>query len=546
MLVIKLAQFIPVLMICLLSACSDNSDGNGNDNSGSGGGSSGSDADGDGVSDINDIDVDNNGLIEISTLEQLDWMHNDLAGTTRIENNGNVQDSGCPSNGCNGYELVADLDFDTNGDGVMDASDTFFDYDGDGSNNGWLPVGDDSSRFTANFEGNGNRISNLFIDRTSSDTETSGGFIGLFGYVDGSGTPSGIEISNLVLDGALTQITGDTITGGLVGIAESSVTISGSSVSGIVLGNDSTGGLVGSAKNAVTLSNSSSSSDVTGDLFTGGLVGAAEDNVSISNSNASGVVTSTLYAGGLVGHSENTVSISNSNASGDVVGDFFTGGLVGLTRNSSNITGSYATGAVVGTDYTGGLVGSVNFDDPTIDTGTSAIQTSFSTSTVITSGIYTGGLVGISYHLDLTSTFAAGELIADDQFIGGLIGGTNLGTALTSSFMSNLVLGISDDGALVGVNDNANYTDNYFINDFGLTDALGTNNSNMGVTNPPGTNGAPFADLQSVTSAGQIVNSTALFSNWGSEWDFGNNSQLPGLVINGVVFRDGDADGVLD
>ena len=56
-----------------------------------------------------DVDIDNDGLIEISTLEQLDLMRYDLAGTSL-----NGDSTGCPATGCNGYELVADLDFDTN------------------------------------------------------------------------------------------------------------------------------------------------------------------------------------------------------------------------------------------------------------------------------------------------------------------------------------------------------------------------------------------------------------------------------------------------
>ena len=65
-------------------------------------------------------------------------------------------DMGCPSDGCHGYELAADLDFDTNGNGRADAGD---DYWNDGK--GWEPVGDVEHPFTATFDGNSHVISNL-------------------------------------------------------------------------------------------------------------------------------------------------------------------------------------------------------------------------------------------------------------------------------------------------------------------------------------------------------------------------------------------------
>ncbi len=156
--------FIFLLSLMFLSACG-----------GSGGGNNAqmppvnviTDTDGDGVLDDVDIDDDNDGLIEISTLEQLDWMRNDLAGEKLVDNDGNATFEGCPANVCKGYELVADLDFDTNGDGVLDGSDTYYDYDGDGQNNGWLPVGwlpsGALADFVADFDGNDHRISNLYI-----------------------------------------------------------------------------------------------------------------------------------------------------------------------------------------------------------------------------------------------------------------------------------------------------------------------------------------------------------------------------------------------
>ena len=59
-----------------------------------------------------------------------------------------------------GYELTADLDFDTDGSGDANSADDYWD-----GGAGWLPIG---GRFRADFEGNGHTIANLFIDRSAS------------------------------------------------------------------------------------------------------------------------------------------------------------------------------------------------------------------------------------------------------------------------------------------------------------------------------------------------------------------------------------------
>lgn len=566
--------------------------------------------DDDSFPDSSDVDDDNDGLIEVATLQQLDWMRFDLAGTSVNDGQGNVDTSGCPVGGCNGYELVADLDFDTNGDGVMNASDTYFDYDGDGQNNGWLPIGDFTTPYMAHFDGNGHRINNLYINRDLADTDsTRGGYIGLFGFVNGSSVSGQLDIRNITLDGNLLQITGqlwvgsaigfatdgvtinnissnrniaglDNNIGGLVGAVSNNVNINNCSNSGIISsGNNATGGLVGRADTNVAISNSSATGAVTGRVRAGGLVGEALIDVTINNSTAAGAVTGIVRdTGGLVGRVSNNVTISNSTASGNVSGasafagglvasaDFMvtisnssasgtvssggdhTGGLVGLAYRGVEIIDSYATGDVIGNNFTGGLVGSVNFlNTINISTTTSSIDSSFATGAVSTSGNnnYVGGLIGISYHMTLDDSFATGDVSNSNQYVGGLIGDANSNSIISRNFSANTVAGNLDVGALIGFSDNATYADNYFANDNGLTDALGTNNTAGGV-NPAGTTGVPLADLQMATGAGQLVNGNNLFTNWGNVWHFGTSTQLPGLLLGGQLFRDGNADGQLD
>jgi hypothetical protein len=110
-----------------------------------------------------DYDLDDNGLIEINDLADLNELRNDLTGKTLYGSN-----AGCPEGFCRGAELTADLDFDTNQDGVIDANDTYWN---DGK--GWEPI----QYFRGFFEGNSYVIRNLYIDRPD---ETD---LGLFGHI---------------------------------------------------------------------------------------------------------------------------------------------------------------------------------------------------------------------------------------------------------------------------------------------------------------------------------------------------------------------------
>ena len=132
-----------------------------------------------------DYDTDDDGLIEITTLARLNAMRWDLDGDGAADSSTNMTSyasafsgaaatMGCPDDedadqdaACVGYELMANLTFDTNDDGVVDADDP-------GSYPNWTPIG---GRYTAIFEGNGNTISDLTVN-------ASGG-AGLFGHMDG-------------------------------------------------------------------------------------------------------------------------------------------------------------------------------------------------------------------------------------------------------------------------------------------------------------------------------------------------------------------------
>ncbi|WP_428243221.1 GLUG motif-containing protein [Gynuella sp.] len=323
------------------------------------------DTDQDKVSDASDIDDDNNGLIEIQSLAELDAMRNDLVGSSL-----SGITAGCPESGCRGYELVADLDFDTNADGVMDENDKYWN---DGA--GWMPVGGFDNRFTSTFEGNGHEIRNLFVNRGDQDQ------VGLFGYVMQG------KLQNISLTGALTNLTGNKHVGVLSGYINQTE-VSGCYVSGEL--------------HALS-------------MYTGGVTGLMNGG-SMTNCHSDVTVYSGQnYVGGLIGYALNQSIVTNTYATGAVKGVYFVGGLIGQS-SGLNLTASYATGSAYGGRMgVGGLIGRI--------IGETHITASFATGSASGYGDYAGGLVGYAVSLTLTGSYATGAVSSHSgSNTGGLVG----------------------------------------------------------------------------------------------------------------------------
>ena len=170
------------------------------------------------------------------------------------------------------------------------------------------------AKFKGTFDGLGHAISNLVINRPTTN------FVGLIGQTD-----AGSVIRNV----------------GMIG--------------GSINGAGNVANLVGT--NNGTISNSYATGGVTGaSNWVGGLVGT--NYGTISNSYAIGGVIGmgmSMYVGGLVGYNAGT--ISNSYATGNVGGSQSVGGLVGSNATGRTISNSYARGVVSGTSGVGGILG---------------------------------------------------------------------------------------------------------------------------------------------------------------------------------------------
>ena len=456
-----------------------------------------------------DVDRNDNGLIEIDSLLDLHNMRHNLAGTSyKASATSEGNSFGCPATGCEGYELMQDLDFDVDGGGTWsDNSDGGYTLDSDDSDadyfpvdeGGWEPIGDRDNPFAAIFDGNGRSIRNLAIRRNQT-------LVGLFGAIGG-----GAAIRNLGLIDNLADYTGSSddaiYIGGLVGL-QSDGSITASYATGAAAGGDgdydSVGGLVGQQDGGSITASYATGTAAGGDGDfdnVGGLVGR-QDGGSITASYAMGSAAGggdgfSNAVGGLVGRQDGgsiTASYATGTASdsgGSGVGRV--GGLVGYQEDGS-ITASYATGAAIGgaggTENVGGLVG---YQED------GSITASYATGAAIggAGGLdNVGGLVGLQDG-SITASYATGT--ADGRgglkdSAGGLVGGQGQsGGSITASYGFGEATG-EIDGLAAGMDKSA---------------AVGT-----------------AAEL-TVANVGPLWNN-ADNNTWGA-WDFGAETQIPAL-----------------
>ena len=190
----------------------------------------------------------------------------------------------------------------------------------------WAPVGTSSEPFKGTFDGDGHKITGLKI--------TSGSYIGLFGYVG-----EGAEIKNVNLVGA--NVFGVKRVGALIGQIKGNATVSNCTVDSTshVTGSDSnTGGLIGEAAGTITvtlenlINNASVTNTENGPSRAAGIIAQVTSgaNVTITNCvNNGAITTNNGYAGGIVAAKQGSskVSFENCSNAGTLTGNY-TGSLI--------------------------------------------------------------------------------------------------------------------------------------------------------------------------------------------------------------------------
>ena len=230
-------------------------------------------------------DLDGNGAQD--SVSASDWANYTSAfptpatgmGCKLTDHDSNSQTADQPT--CVGYELMNDIDLDTDGDGNI-GTDSGDAYHNNGA--GWQPIGTVQGVFRTNFKGNGNTINNLFINRSSVSQ------VGLFGQIGSS------RIETLGVINA--NVTGNINSGILVGWNGGAIVAC--YTTGKAQGSGAVGGLVGSV-NGGSVNSAYSTAYVTANGSVGGLVGYFWSG-SITNSYSTGRVASTgSNVGGLIG-----------------------------------------------------------------------------------------------------------------------------------------------------------------------------------------------------------------------------------------------------
>ena len=231
------------------------------------------------------------------------------------------------------------------------------------SGRGFVPVGTIDQPFSGTFDGQGNTISGLRIDRILTNN------VGLFGLA------RNVSIANVSLTDVF--IKGYEATGSLVGYLQSShgqSTVSAVNASGQVQGRSSfAGGLVGRSLADIggvnQISEVKADVRVSGSQFTGGLVGINHGfggAALVLRSQASGNINGGEFVGGLVGANvaaNGPASLTDVAAYGSVLGTYGVGGLAGAhyaQSSSATIHRSYASGSVTLVGFSaerGGIVG---------------------------------------------------------------------------------------------------------------------------------------------------------------------------------------------
>lgn len=214
-------------------------------------------------------------------------------------------------------------------------------------NGGYRPIGSAEYKFNGFYEGNGYKVTNLYINRPGdcSIDEKTGELkdpeydVGFFGYLGADAEIRNLHIE-LMPDGALGReqqfddgywnvaggITGGVNVGGLAGSSEAKIIENCSVAYGNINGYNNVAGLVGAYVGTLGSASSIKSCFTTSSVYAqnnvvGGIVGIVNETLTIDNCfSTSYVYANNYYAGGFIGTTSygSTVTVNNSMFNGSV------------------------------------------------------------------------------------------------------------------------------------------------------------------------------------------------------------------------------------
>lgn len=288
-----------------------------------------------------------------------------------------------------------------------------------GSSFNWTPIGNSKvNQFRGVFDGNGMKISNLYIEVNNTNREV---YAGLFGYL---GSYSEVRDLGITKYSKLAVTTGATVyVGAIAGysyggkiincyneadILASSFSSISSAFAGGIVGSSTNDGVVDACYNVGNIS----SSTLTSTSYAGGIVGSTFSGKIINSHNTGNCMASgyTPFCGGIVGFNSNYCNIINCHNSGNVMSsssqwDGNAGGIAGLNAPNGTVAHSYNNGNVLSVStsssstgyyaFSGGIVGSNSNSDYSV---TDCYNTGnvVSKSTDSSSSSCAGGIVGFN------------------------------------------------------------------------------------------------------------------------------------------------------
>ncbi len=292
---------------------------------------------------------------------------------------------------------------------------------------GFSPIGNSNNGFNGEFNGLGNTITNLTINRPSA------AYVGLFGY-----TGKNSVVQNVSLIGG--SVAGGSYVGALVGYNRGLL-------SNVVVTSDVTGG-----SSALVQGNgqpgscgSTDSHDVSAGSYIGGLVGFNGGMIGDNNFSSGNVSGSGSNIGGLVGYNSGTIG-NNSFASGNVSSssaNAASSSRMSSGNESEDGSGQHGNAGNTAGSNVGGLVG---YNSGSIG------NNGFTSGNVDGTGSSIGGVVGYNKGTIGSNSYASGNVTGSGNNVGGMVG-FNSGSVGDNSYTSGNVTGSANNvGGLVGYN----------------------------------------------------------------------------------------------
>ena len=373
---------------------------------------------------------------------------------------------------------------------------------------GWSPI----ASFSGVLNGLGNSVTSLTMSRTGTNN------VGVFNALTG-------DVRNI---GFLsTNVNGSDYTGGLASTFATG-TIANTFVTGNIGGHNFTGGLVGNMTSG-TVSNAYTSGTINGYAYSnaGGLVGYMTGGT-ITGSGSGSNVTISSNSGGLVGKN-NGGTINDSFATGNVTATAGTGfvnaagGLVGVNAGTSSINNSRASGTVVGGGFNnGGLVGE--------NDANATISGSYYNGPSVTGYLNTGGLVGQNYGNISNSYVASGASVHGATETGGFVGYAQSGT-ISGSYSAATVFG--DQNGSTSSNDVGGFA--------GFLTSSTTLNGNYATGNVTG--GSNVGGFVGSLNGATLTGVHATGNIYGNRSDSNNGGGLIGYAVTSIALSKSWASG---